>query len=184
MGKIQIKRPRKVVTLCLDAGLQAEWERATAELAAAQRGEVSDGRLGSRVGSVAARVREIEERMRGAEAHFVLEGLRRDVWAQKVAAHPPRDGNDQDRSLGVNVSSFFDDVLELSVAEVTQGGEPVEFDPAVDWGPLADEMTDGQYGQFVEAVLELNRGATSVPFSRAASRLSRDSSETSKPQSA
>lgn len=182
---LSIKRAEQVVDLCLDMSLRAEWEQAHGDLVKA-RGGLVDERLagGSSVKESAKRVRDLEARMQGEVVQFRLRALPRNAWSALVAAHPARKDHAQDGALGVNVSEFFDAVLAhvdpVTVAAVSRDGEPVEFDPATDWRPLADEISDGQYGQFVDAVLELNRGSTSVPFSRAASRPNRDSSETSK----
>lgn len=180
MSKLSIKRPEKVVPLCLDASLRAEWEKASADLA--KVGQESTGRLtgNAEAGRLAEVVRDVEARMLAEVVRFRLRGLRRDVWAALVAEHPARDGVAEDRAYGVNTATFFDAVMVDAVVDVTDNaGEPVEFAPA-DWQGLADEMTNGQYAEFVDALLELNKGATGVPFSRAAASLRNPaSSETS-----
>lgn len=179
---LSVKRPEKVVQLCLDAALRAEWEALTKRLADEMKRPVQDDRLNQVSGAkdLARQVGEIEDRMAAETVEFTLRGMRRNDWAQKVAAHPPRKGDTADAQYQINTATFFDDVLAASIVDVTRAGSPIVFDPASEWSALADEMTNGQYSEFVDAVLELNRGAVGVPFSRAAASLrSPDSSGTS-----
>lgn len=181
MSKLTIKRPERVVDLCLDASLQAEWEDASRRLTEARKAVPADARLNSRRGAeaIAAEVRQLEERMRADVVQFRLRALPRSEWARIFAAHPPRDGEAADRAFGAHQEAFFEDVIPASIVAVTRHGEPVEFDPAIEWEALANEMTDRQYADFATVVFELNRGQVSVPFSRAASSLTQDSSGTS-----
>lgn len=175
MGSLKITRPEKIVPLCLDAALRAEWEKAEAELQSPARG-VADDRLVSGKSDAARRVQEIEQRMTESSVVFRLRAMRRSEWAERIAANPPRDGEDDDKQRGYSTETFFDDVIARSIVDVTRDGEPVEFDPEADWSPLADEMTDRQYSDFADVVFILNRGEASVPFSHRASRILRDSS--------
>ena len=174
---LKITRPEKIVTLCTDAALQAEWEAARDELAEVG---VQDPRInGGPAAEAARKVQDIEKRMRDSEARFRLRALRRSEWAARVAANPPREDDKDDKARGYNTATFYDDVIIHSIVEVTQDGEPIEFDPTAEWEALADEMTDRQYSEFAEAVWALNRGEVSVPFSRAASNITRRLSESS-----
>jgi hypothetical protein len=56
-------------------------------------------------------------------------------------------------------------------------GEALEFDAATEWGPLADDMTNSQYEDFVLAVLRVNAGRNEVPFSLSAFRMTQDSGQ-------
>lgn len=175
---LKITRPEKIVSLCTDAALQAEWEEAQDALANAPR-EVQDDRLNSGNSTVklAHAVQEIEQKMLASTVRFRLQALRRSEWTERVAANPPRDDNADDKARGYNQETFYDDVIARSIVEVTQDGEAIDFDPLGEWEALADEMTDAQYSKFAEAVFVLNRGEVSVPFSRSASRALRGSSE-------
>lgn len=169
---LTIKRPEKVVSLCLDASLRAEWEAATARLADLMK-RPADGRMtgNAEATALAAEVGDLEERMAADTARFRVRGLPRNKWAAHVAAHPPRKDDPADAQYQINTATFFDAVLAESIVDVEQAGESVTFDGAKDWLPLADDMTNGQYGEFVDAVLELNKGAAGIPFSRAAASL-------------
>lgn len=178
---LTIKRPEKTVPLCLDAALQADWERAEDDLRRIQQQPAPDRLVGTGgVSAAAAKVRSLEEQMLAETVHFRMRALPRSEWAKFVAKHPPREGDETDRAQGINREAFFEDVIPASIVAVTRGDDPEEFDPEADWTALADEMTDRQYSDFANAVFVLNRGEVSVPFSRAASRLNRGSSETSK----
>lgn len=175
---LRITRPEKIVSLCTDAALQAEWEQANSDLINSVR-ESGDERLngGNSKAALARAVQDIEQKMVESMVRFRLRARGRNEWAELVATHPPRPDNADDKARGVNTETFFDAVIADSIIEVTQNDEPVEFDPATEWLALADDMTDAQYAQFAEAIWVLNRGEVSAPFSRAASRALRNSSE-------
>lgn len=177
-SRLTIKRPYRDVTLRLDASLQAEWETAEAALIAARK-KNSDRLASAEVSRLAGTVQELEARMLASDvAVFRLQAVSRSLWAEVIAQHPPKKDDPEDTAFGADRAAFFDAIIPQSIIGVTQGGEPLEFDVADEWEQLADEMTDWQYSQFIEAVFVLNRGAVSVPFSQAASRLSQGSSET------
>lgn len=183
---ISVKRARGYVDFCTDLSLRAQWEEATEELDAARRGPGAD-RLVSDVTVKAARVRDIEEAMEATVVRFWIEALSGKRWRELGMEHPPRDDNEQDQAYGVNVSTFFDAVAVepgcmFSAVEKVSGAV-VDFDPKTDWMGLADDMTDGQYGEFVQKFLTLNRGGNARPFSRAASSLTQNFEPTSNSQS-
>lgn len=182
MGKLSVKRPETWVPLCLDMSLRADWEALDEQLRKAQKSSGSDGRMtgNAEATRLAEEIRNLEDRMESETAKFRLRALPRNRWAELVAAHPPRDGDDDDKNVGLNRSTFFDAALVEPgvIVEVVQGGEPMEFDPVAEWESLADDMTDQQYTEFANAVFLLNRGKVSIPFSRAASRKTQTSDET------
>lgn len=173
---LTIKRPERVVPLCLDASLQAEWEQAEADLIQARKAPTGDRLTGnSDVTRLAEKVRDLESQMLAEVVHFRLRALPRSEWAQILASNPPTDSAD-DKAFGANKVAFFDEVIPASVVAVTKGDEPVDFTPA-DWPALADEMTDRQWSDFADAVFVLNRGTVNPPLSRVASLVLRSSSE-------
>lgn len=181
MSKFTIKRPERLAPLCLDASLQADWEAAEAALTQARKAPPSAMMVGgSEVTALALVVTELEAKMLAEVVQFRLRAVPRSQWAEILAAHPPKPGNEEDKAFGADKGAFFDEVILKSIVGVTRADEPVDFDPVKDWPALADEMTDRQYSDFADAVFILNRGTVSVPFSRAASLTNRDSSETSK----
>ena len=178
---ITVKRPEGVVEFCTDLALRADWENAVAELEAMD--EPTDRMLGEIDPAIAAaaKVQELEAGMQACTLRFRLHGLSRRRWQELGEEHEPREGNRQDAAMGVNVSTFFDAVALESIFAVNEkvSGDVVDFDPAIEWLPLADEMTDGQYRAFVDAMLSLNRAVKAAPFSLTASRVTQPSEENS-----
>lgn len=175
---ITVQRARTVVRFCTNLALKADHERAVAALDAAQR-DSGPAMEASSVTEAARAVRELEEQMRAHTIEFTLEARTRKQWVEFEDTHPPREGNDTDRRLDIDVSSLDKVIAASIVAVTTTGGEPVPFDPAAEWTRLADEMTNGQWEDFALAVLALNRGAKAAPFSKAASSVIRMSERSS-----
>lgn len=177
---IKIKRPEATLAFCPDLDARADWEAATARLEEARRA-ASDRLADSAIAEAAREVRAAEDVMNNSVLLFRLRAVSRKEWQEKIAANPPREGNDGDQAMGINQTTFFDDLLSSvgTIVSVTEKatGDVVDFDPASDWMPLADEMTDGQYQEFVQKVFELNRGVVASPFSRSASLAMRDSEQ-------
>lgn len=180
---ISVKRAEGYVDFCEDLSLRAEWEEACDELDQA-RNKPGSGRLIDDTARLAATVREIEEAMEASVVRIKIRALGRKRWQELGAEHPARDDNEQDQAYNVNVSTFFDAVAKESIFAAVEkvSGAVRDFDPKAEWNALADDMTDGQYGEFVRKFLELNRGGNSRPFSRAASLATRESETTSSSQ--
>ena len=180
---LSVQRARKVVPFCTNLALKADHERAVAELAEAQRNATPGMEVQPEVTDAARRVREVEDLMRGHTVEFTLEAWPRKRWVEFEETHKPRDGHEADKVFEIDISSL-DEVIAAAIVSVTaQDGTPVPFTPATDWTQLADEMTNGQWEDFSVAVLQLNRGTKSAPFSQAASAVMRRSEQTSKPLS-
>jgi len=180
---ITVTRPRKTVAFCTNLALRSAHEDAVAALVAAQQDASKDPRENPPpvVSQAAAAVRDLEAQMRDHTITFVIEGWPRKRWVEFEEAHRPRKDNDTDKALMIDVSAL-DVVLAQSwtIVQVTApDGSKVEFDPATEWVPLADEMTNGQWEEFATAVLIVNRGVKAAPFSEAASRVIRVSEQTS-----
>ena len=176
---ITVKRPEGTVNFCTDLALRGEWEDAVENLEKVRQKEDSERQL-TDVADAAHAVQTLEARMRASTLRFRLKGLPRKQWQELGAEHPPREQNAQDASMGVNASTFFDAVAKISIFAVLDAeGAPVDFDAKAEWDALADDMTDGQWREFGDEILRLNRSVTDVPFSRAASLLTRPSEENS-----
>lgn len=179
---ITVKRNQGFVEFCADLSLRAEWETATADLAKARQNP-SGQMIDTAITDGAARVKDLEAQMEDSIYVFQICGLPRRRWDDIGADHTPREGNGNDARLGVNVGTYFDAVAMepgcIIAVTTKKDGKPFDFDPKTDWMPLADEMTNGQYNEFVEKFIELNRGATNVPFSKLASVVTRASEQSS-----
>lgn len=198
---ITVKRARRVVQLVTDMSLVAEHDQAKERFAALAANkpllamEVPD----AEVTAAAALVSDLERRMAQSRLAFVLEALPRKQFAEFQATHPPRDGKADDEAAGLNLDDADSLISEciLSVRQDSDGRyryiredelptiDPPEwvsdderFDPG-EWPALADSMGDGQWLEFVQAMLEVNRGSQ-APFLRAASLVIQRSEQTSK----
>ncbi|MCX8455358.1 hypothetical protein [Paenarthrobacter ureafaciens] len=177
---LTIKRPETRVPVCLDGDLVAAHEAAEAEFVAARARSLGDDRLnGGPLKALAQRVADVEAEMKAATVDFLVRGLKRSAWNDLVAAHPPREGNALDKSYGFNLESLMVEAIPACIASVeNRESEALPFDPAKDWDPLADDMTDSQYEDFVMAVLRVNKGRNEVPFSLSAYRTIQASDQT------
>lgn len=160
------KRPERIVELCFAGDLRAEHEAAAAELERLDRTDLVAPSLvsGGKRREVAARIEELEQRMLADSVRFRVRGVGRRAWTKLLAEHPPREGNDSDRGLGVNMETFFDAIVRASVIEPQLTDEQ--------WGELLDDaLTDAQFQALADAAWAVNRGSVDVPFSPAASRV-------------
>ena len=198
---ITVKRARRVVKLVTDMSLVAEHDQAREEFAAvaANKPVVAMEVPDSDVTSAAARIAELERRMALSRLAFTLEALPRKQFAEFQATHPPRGGFADDDAAGLNLAEVDPLIAQciLSVKRESDGhycfireDELAAIDPPAwvedadrftpdDWQALADDMGDGQWLEFVQAMLEVNRGSQ-APFLRAASLVIQRSEQTSK----
>ena len=179
---IKVNRPTGTVNFCTDLDTRSAWEDAVEVLEQVRKKEESARGL-TEIADAANAVRDLEARMRASTLRFRLRGLPRKKWQEIAEEHGPRDGNSQDQSMGVNTSTFFDAVLTekgvIFAVNKADTDEVVDFDAAAEWNTLADDMTDGQWKEFADEIVRLNRAVTAPPFSRAASLLTQGSGEIS-----
>lgn len=180
---IKVTRPQATVEFITDAALALEHENAKAALSAVMREDHSaDTLAGSpRVRERAEAVTDLEQRIADSVVVFTLQAVSRKVYNELVAEHPAREGNADDKALGVNGETFFDALISASILRVNKKADNsvVDFDPADEWSDLADEMTDGQYAEFVTEVQQLNRGQVRAPFPFKPASVMQESGETS-----
>lgn len=178
MSKLGTTRPTAVVNVVTNLDLLAEHQAANEELERLNRTQSSSDRLNSayskEIREQAKLVQDLEARMNESTVCVKLRALKRTQYAEVTAKHPPREDNDVDSMFGVNTDTFGDDVIPLSIVDAWNKGtkKKVAF-TGDDWAEEAEEFTDAQYSEFVQAVININRGATSVPFSQNASFMSR-----------
>lgn len=177
MGKVNAKElirsaklPERSVPVCLQADLVAEHEAAERELEQARERPAKSLDSGSRIRELSEQLAALEEQMAEHTIGFRLRAMARPVWKAFVAEHPPRkveetgDPDERDKYIGVNVETFFPELIRRSVVEPELDGE--------DWALLLDEkLTDRQFDDLSDAAWALNRRDVDVPFSRAASRI-------------
>lgn len=166
--KFEIKRPTRTVSVCLDGDLTAEYELTKAKLADEQKASKSDARLNSPASQWEKKHAELFAAQQEQTLVFTLRGLPRHVWDELKTEHPVRKGNDLDEQFGFDTSEVFEKAMitDGTIDAVSQGGEPVEF-TIKDWASISNDLTDGQWGDFVTALTALNEGSQAVPFSPA-----------------
>lgn len=178
MSKLGTTRPTSVVNLVTNLDLLSEHQAANEELSRLNRITQASDRLNNgfskEIRDLAKKVQEIEERMDESTVCVKLKALKRAEYAEVIAKHPPREDHDLDTALGFNTETFADDAMPLSIVGAWRKStkEKIDFTGA-DWEAESAEFTDAQYADFAQALLNLNRGSTSVPFSQTASAVNR-----------
>lgn len=182
--------PERTVNVCLRGKLRGDWEKLDEQYKEArQRDRQSLSDDGGR--AITDEMRDLEEQMRASTVAVRLRALPDDEegtpgrvrFNKLIAAHPPRQGNRRDANLGVNLDTFFDALVPLSVVDVTAHDGDV-FVPDAEWiVKLLGKITSKQWNDLADAAFVLNGGSVDIPFSPTASRTIRDSDETSRRQS-
>lgn len=164
LGQLQL--PERVYHLCVRPDLQASWEQAEADLAAAER----DSRdtlagMSSAAKAAAKQVQDVEAEMASHMVPLRLRALSSKAWSDLVAKHPPREDLDE-RSW--NADTFG--VALFAAAAV----EPVMSEDQA--GSLVDRLTMGQWNDLQSVLFTLNAtGGVEVPKSKRASDVLRSS---------
>lgn len=169
----QAQRAEKTVDICLRGDLQAEWDALNdtrTQLKRSGPDSLGDGR----VAEIENQMDAIADQMRESTIQLRFRALPRKDWFGLLEKHPPREGNSQDRALGLNQDSFFDDLIPRSLV-----------DPELDKDTLSellDLISGADYQNITLAVFSINQHEVSVPFSLSGSRATSSSGATSKPQ--
>jgi len=161
----EARLPEETVPICLRGDLVAEFERLERELDQAER-KASTSLAGNGARAVAERMERLREQMAEGTVTFVLRAMPGEDWYALCAAHEPRRGEggdvDERDRLGVNVDTFWPDLLKRSVVD------PVLDDD--DWAALLGKLTAKQRKNLSTAAWNLNQEDVDIPFSFAASR--------------
>lgn len=164
--------PEKTVPICLRGDLVAEHEELERQLEEALR-VPADSLEGDGSAAIAERIVQLEREMRDHTYQFRLRAMPHPRWREFCGQHPPRQDDEgkvdeRDRLLGVNTETFWDALVRQSVV-----------DPQLDdgeWETLLDgALTDRQFSELADAAWALNRRDVDIPFSPAASRMTRSS---------
>lgn len=168
------KLPEKTVPICLRGDLQAEFERLEAQLVEAQRDRSDSLSAGGRARELAERIEALRQEMTASTVTFVLRALPRHsrdadtpTWTKLVAAHPPRDDNQLDRSMGVNEETFAPTLVRACTVDPALSVEQ--------WARLDEALTEFQFQKLFNTAWSLNARDVDVPFSHAASTILRAS---------
>jgi hypothetical protein len=172
------KLPERTVPICMRGDLKAEHEQLNDELERLEEKAV-DSLAGNGGADLAARIDALEAEMRENTYPFRLRALPGREYRAFKARHPARTNEDGE------VTDKRDDLVDF---DADAGAEPLIrasiVDPQLDderWNALLDTLTDRQLDDLFTASWLLNRGEINVPFSRAASRLTRITADDSKP---
>lgn len=167
----EAKLPEATVPICLRGDLAADHEALERELERAEK--TGAGSLaGSGAGELADRILALEDEMREHTYEFRLRALPRVKWRELCHAHPPRRGDDNeimepDRYVGINAETFYAAMIRACLVDPELTDE--EFEQAL------EALTDRQFDDLSDAAWALNRKEVDIPFSRAASKMKRDS---------
>ena len=169
MAKLSIKRPERIVAVCLDGALRAEYEAKKAELDELSQKKFVDNRLNDPAEKLRREIGDLWERQKTSTVHFRLQALRRADWDVLTEAHPAREGDKVDEHYGFNTATIFDAALSSEDPATIVGvedadGKPVEFSPA-DWPEFSADLTRAQFEDFRVAISGLNGGDNAIPFS-------------------
>lgn len=175
----EAKLPEATVEICLRGDLVADFEELDRQLTEAEETREKSNSLDG--GSVSAEIAEKMEvlriDMREYTYPFRVRALPKREFRALVNEHPPRstknDGgeteiNQVDALFNVNVDSFFDAMVKRSIVdpELT----PSEYSDLVD-----EKLTDNQFESLALRCWRLNKNDVDIPFSSAASKISRNS---------
>ena len=168
----EVETPEHSVTLCLKGKLVAEHERLAAQLAGMDTGPTnlagdSPGR------DIAARLVQMREEMLAHEKSFTFRAVTPRVgWRLLRGKQPVRtEGGDED-AYGEEFHAWLCTLVAASSLDPVMTVEQVIR--------LADRLSNAQWTKLSNAAWEVNEDDKGIPFSAAASVLSRSSGEKSK----
>ena len=179
MSKLGISRPTAVVEIVTNLELLAAHQVESQKLEELNEKTPAGDRLNNpytpQIREQAQKVRDIEQEMQDSTVCVKVRALKKAKYAEIVADHPAREGNNVDALFGVNTDTFIDGVMPLSIVEAwnKSTGEKVDF-TGDDWAEESEEFTDAQVSEFVSAILSINKRSIEVPFSPRASAMTRN----------
>lgn len=174
------KLPQRTHDVCLNGDLVAEYEMLEKQLEEAEN-KPTDSLAGNGTAELVERMDALQEQMRESIETFTLRALphrktprdQRPTWDELVQRHPPRRENGEvveaDKGVSFNTDTFYDDLIRQCTIspEMDEG----------DWVDLFGAISEGQFAQLSLAASLVNRGGVDIPFSRAALRAKRRSSD-------
>ncbi len=165
------RRHESTVLVFLAGDLVAEHEELDRQLRDFQH-DPNAGIEGDGRSELAEQIRALEARMKADTYPVRLRALKRRDFKALVAAHPPRrtpegDVDERDADRGFNIDSLYEELVPRSIIDPHL--------PEAELQEFLDDLTDGQFIELGNTAFFLNRGSIDVPFSRAASALTRGS---------
>lgn len=158
------KLAERSVELCLRGDLYAQLQELERQLIEAQAHDRVHAALdGGTTRPLAEAIEVLRQEMLDHTIVVKLRAMPRRAWTALVLEHPPREGNEQDRAVGINQETFFDACVRACVVEP-------ELDDD-DWRSLDEAMNDAQWQSLATAAWAVNARDVDVPFSARASRI-------------
>jgi hypothetical protein len=160
------------VTLCVKGSLRAEYERLDAQLGDIPQAVTSlAGNPGS--AGIADRMAQLREQMREFERTFTLRAVTpRRKWRNLRARQPVKAADQTDEEYADLYHPWVCEIVAASAVEPVMTAEQVER--------FADRLSDGDWSKLANAAWKINDDSSGIPFSVAASVLTRSSGEKSK----
>lgn len=169
--KLAAKRfPSKDITICLDAELSAERERAADAVAKAERvlnlarkhaeDGTGDGRLAGnpvkaaekQLAEAEAEVQRVEERIRPVAVTLRFTAVPFGEWNKFIVQNPPRKGKEE----MFNPTTFWLFVARRTGKYVTESGG-VEDISKEEWDELEQSLTDAEHDRLASTLYGLNK---------------------------
>jgi hypothetical protein len=164
-----VETPEHSITLCLRGKLVAEHERLSAQLAGMSTAPTnlagdSPGR------DIADRLVQLQEEMREHEKVFSFQAVTpRGKWRVLRGKQPVRTEPVDEDAYGDQFHAWLTEVVAASSLDPVMTVEQVRR--------LADRLSNGQWSKLSNAAWSVNEDDQGIPFSAAASVLSRSSGE-------
>lgn len=161
-----------VVAICTRGSLKAEYERLGAQLAGLTQASLSLADGGPRA-EIAERMTELAEQMRECQRSFRFRAVTpRRKWRNLQAKRPVRAQGMDDEAYADLYHPWVCEIVAASALDPPMKPEQVER--------LADKLSDGDWTKLAQAAWKVNDDSSEIPFSAAASVLSRSSGERSR----
>lgn len=158
------------VTICVKGSLRAEYERLDAQL-----GDVSQAvsnLAGSGASDITDRMTELRQEMLAYERVFTLRAVEPLAWSNLVARRPVKTPGMSDEDYLALYQPWVCEIVAASVSEPSMTVEQA--------ARFRDRLSNGDWSKLANAAWNVNDESSHIPFSVAASVLSRSSGEKSK----
>lgn len=156
----------RVMPVCLRADLSAEFEELERQLQAEQLKPARALSGNPEARRISQELEKLREQMAEHELQLRLRAIPQRKYKKLIGQYPPQKGIKLDEAVGYHFDGFVESLIRASVVEPALDDD--------DWTMLLGDddtdgvLTSGQYDALYEACRDLNRGNTTVPFSRAA----------------
>lgn len=163
----QVEAPQTSVTLCLKGNLRAEYERLEAHLEGLATDPVNLAGEGPAT-EVARQLEDLREQMLAHERTFTLRAVTPSgAWRKLAGKRPVKTPDLDDEQYGESYHGWLCEVVAASAANPAMTPAQVTR--------LADKLSNGQWAKLANAAWSVNDDSRGIPFSAAASVLSRSS---------